>query len=338
MNIQRPSAATRRKSIHWHRRNHGAVLERHRKARLQLEERAMLDGVVDLMWTDQAALKDEAATLAGRLNIDVRQFKRVLSQLVEKRELTRRDGLILDEQTERDIAQLHDSYPVAKKDLSEKCNGNSKNGSTDLESRLRTSSLVPPESDAAAAAFERFWTIWPESQFKRWKSECRGLYTAALGATTPAELEAAARAHATKHPGQFAGAPKKWLTTAGWQDYAIGPHVDRDAPGASNLPLWDDAEKLRARDLRGHFPVSDWVLTLALKGGGWHAELGPSLTSGERTVLHDYIAGKPELIDRLERECGTEIPGWMRDAADVIAAGNIVPFAQRAAVDVRALA
>lgn len=322
-----------RKNIHWFRFFYAVWLEDCRKAQLSPEETGVYIEFICLMWIDQARIVDDVATIARRLGFDIRQVKRILAQLVGKGLLVRAAGTIWNPRAERDLAQLRDSYRVAKKDLSRKPRKNNETDPTDLELRLRTSSVAPPEPDAAAVSFERFWSIWPESQWKRSKAECLGLYRTALAQITPAEIEAAALAHAAKNPGQFAGAPKKWLTTGGWQDYAA---TCSDDPDASNLPLWDDADKIRARDAKGHFPVWEWVLNRARAGGGWHPELGHSLTSGERTALHDYIVSYPGLIDRLEHECGTEIPGWMRDAADMAAADKIVPFVPRAAVvDVR---
>lgn len=336
---QHPDAAPRgrsRKSIHWFRFFYAVWLEDCRKAQLSPEEAGVYIEFICLMWSDQARIVDDVATIARRLGFDVRQVKRILAQLVAKGLLVRAAGTIWNPRADRDIAQLRDSYRIAKKDLSEKRSKDNKTQPTDLELRLRTSSLAPPDEAAAAASFDRFWAIWPDSQWKRSKTECRGLYRTALAQIAPAELEAAAQAHAAKNPGQFAGAPKKWLNVGGWQDYAA---TCSDDPDASNLPLWDDADKLRARDAKGHFPVCDWVLNRALKGGGWHPELGPSMASGERTALHDHIARIPGLLDRLEHECGTEIPGWMRDAAAMAAAGNIVTFVPRAsAVDGRASA
>lgn len=200
-------------------------------------------------------------------------------------------------------------------------NGSENNGTPSTETALlktQAQAHTPPSPPDEDEDFRKFWAAWPEHRNKHGLGECALLFREAVAGAygfapiDPQALVSAAEAHAAKHRGapQYAGTPKNWLAAARWLDYANRVVADPDA-----LSFWADASQLAAA-ARDGFDLDGWIVAKASKGGGWNTELGHSLTSGERTALHDYIAGKPRLITRLAIECGTEIPGWLHDAAE----------------------
>lgn len=201
-------------------------------------------------------------------------------------------------------------------------NGSENNGTPSTGTALlktQAQAHTPPSPPDEDEDFRKFWAAWPEHRNKHGVGECALLFRQAVAGAygfapiDPQALVSAAEAHAAKHRGapQYAGTPKNWLTAARWLDYTRRVESDPNA-----VPVWDDAAGLATWSAQG-FDLDGWIVAHAVKGNGWHPALGHSLTSGERTALHDYIAGRAGLINRLAIECGTDIPGWLRDAADM---------------------
>lgn len=310
-----------------------------------------------------------------------RTSSRLLDELVDRGKFTETDGLFSNARMAAEIVKFRERSAAAaareqrkKKPsntcsegtstgvwraskpakLSEKGNGNSGTPTTETAllriKNLDSSPSSPPLTAGDAEeeeAFNQFWQIWPESQYKRAKAECRNLFRSALTGDLDfdpvpvADLLAAARAHARKaEQPRFAGQPSKWLRRGGWLDYAKASPARRADPTGSTLPWFDDASRLQRMDADGPYTVEQRLDALLSQGtAGWHPELGDHPMSGECTALHDYIADKPGLLRRLHRRYGTEFPGALQDRADIADAGNILPFAVRGpAVDGRAIA
>lgn len=350
MSTHNRSVANRRpQSIHWFRHKPADQLERHRKGRLHPSLRGMLGDVRDLMWLDLGRLKDEPATIAGRLNVDVRLVKRLLTSLVELGELTRSDGFIWDERTDRDIAELCNSYAGAKKDLSRKARKfNEREGEElDLESDSPTSpQRGRDDGDDNRGQFDAFWRAFPDGEWKDRKADCLIEFRRIVGGQsqhgeiTAAELVTAAGEYAAKCRRQrrdFAPeAPLNWLRRGHWLDYA--PVQSDDEHDGNTLPFWDDDAAMDASD--ADFPLETRAPALCRKRGGWPRDYGPSPTSGERTKLHDRIARTPGLLRQLERE-GIEFPSALQDLADIAdeaAQASLPSRLHLATVDGRAIA
>lgn len=252
--------------------------------------------------------------------------------------------------------------PSKKPKLSEKPNDNNKAPRTEA-ALLRTQNLesppvVPQAGDDGVdeieirVQFAALWDAYPDCEWKDHRADClaevRRIISGANhhGKITLPELVASVRRYAQvcasrerKFGRVLIMAPKRFLADGRWLDYPEPKRRADHDPGSSTVPMWDDANRLERMDTEGPYTVEQRTVALCGKARGWHDDLGPTPTSGERSALHDHIARTPGLLRRLEREFRIEWPSALQDIADLAdASGTSPPRLHLAAVDGRAIA
>lgn len=87
--------------IRWHKRDHNAALTG--MANLTLEEKGAYNTVLDLIYTHDGAVDDDARFICGWLRCDVRVWKRIRARLLELGKLYEVGGKLRNERCDLEV-------------------------------------------------------------------------------------------------------------------------------------------------------------------------------------------------------------------------------------------
>ncbi len=87
--------------IRWHKRDHNAALTG--MANLSLEERGAYNTILDLIYTHDGALDDDAKFICGWLRCDVRVWKRIRERLLSLGKLYKVGGKLRNERCDLEV-------------------------------------------------------------------------------------------------------------------------------------------------------------------------------------------------------------------------------------------
>lgn len=252
-------------SDEWYKRDIRAAIRG--MTSLTLEERGAYNTIIDHQYLMGRGLADNDAYLAGLMGCDVRVWKRVKKQLLDKGRIVISGGLIEDVRASCTIAtrQVKRSQPTARPDTLSKSTSSvsetnnletassSKDAPREEEKREEVLGLTPESRARGPDTFPAFWARYPN---KTGKPKAQAAYRSALNRATADEIAAGLERYiASKPPDRQWLNPTTFLNQDRWGDEPA--LVERPSTGPPRPRGYGDVIERAEAFLRTHEPPPD---------------------------------------------------------------------------------